>query len=134
MRVVDFRSFRGRLVAVVVGLFVAVLAVCFLVVAAAARASARNEIKGELRLAGTLVVRQLESRGQQLVAAARLLSDDVALKTAAAAADQESTRSVLASRRSMERNPCATSTSGSSDWPRNWTARWRPSIASRRVC
>ena len=99
MRVVDFRSFRGRLVAVVVGLFVAVLAACFLVVAAAARASARNEIKGELRLAGTLVVRQLESRGQQLVAAARLLSDDIALKTAAAAADQESTRSVLASHR-----------------------------------
>ena len=49
--------------------------------------------------AGTLVVRQLESRGQQLVAAARLLADDVALKTAAAAADQESTRSVLASHR-----------------------------------
>ena len=89
MRVVDFRRFRGRLVAVVVGLFVAVLAACFLVATAAARASARNEINRELRLAGTLFVRQLESRGQQLVGAAQLLSDDVALKTAAVSADQE---------------------------------------------
>jgi curli biogenesis system outer membrane secretion channel CsgG len=64
VRVVDFRRFRGRLVAVVVGLFVAVLAACFLVAAAAARASARNEINRELRLAGTMFVRQLESRSQ----------------------------------------------------------------------
>jgi hypothetical protein len=92
VRVVDFRRSCGRLAAVVVGLFVAVLAACFLVAAAAAHASARNEINRDLRLAGTLLVRQLESRGQQLVAVARLLSDDVPLKTGAVSADQERAR------------------------------------------
>jgi hypothetical protein len=82
-------------VAVFVGRFAIILATCFLVVAAAVRASARDEIDEELRLAGTLFVRQLESRSQQLVAATRLLSGDSALKTAAATSDQETTRSVL---------------------------------------
>jgi class 3 adenylate cyclase len=86
-------------VAVFVGLFAVILATCFLVVAAAVRASARNEIGEELRLAGSLFVRQLESRTQQLVGATRLLSGDFALKTAAATADQETTRSVLANHR-----------------------------------
>ena len=99
MRFHSFRSFRGRLVAVFVGLFAVILATCFLVVAAAVRASARHEIGEELRLAGTLFVRQLEFRSQQLVAATRLLSGDFALKTAAATADQETTRSVLANHR-----------------------------------
>ncbi len=99
MRLHSFRSFRGRLVAVFVGLFAVILATCFLVVAAAVRASARHEIGEELRLAGTLFVRQLEFRSQQLVAATRLLSGDFALKTAVATADQETTRSVLANHR-----------------------------------
>ena len=99
MRFHSFRSFRGRLVAVFVGLFAVILATCFLVVAAAVRASARHEIGEELRLAGTLFVRQPESRSQQLVAATRPLSGDFALKTAAATADQETTRSVLANHR-----------------------------------
>ena len=99
MRLHSFRSFRGRLVAVFVGLFAVILATCFLVVAVTVRASARHEIGEELRLAGTLFVRQLESRSQQLVAATRLLSGDFALKTAAATADQETTRSVLANHR-----------------------------------
>jgi len=86
-------------VAVFVGLFAVILATCFLVVAAAVRASARHEIGEELRLAGTLFVRQLEFRSQQLVAATRLLSGDFALKTAVATADQETTRSVLANHR-----------------------------------
>jgi len=86
-------------VAVFVGLFAVILATCFLVVAVTVRASARHEIGEELRLAGTLFVRQLESRSQQLVAATRLLSGDFALKTAAATADQETTRSVLANHR-----------------------------------
>jgi hypothetical protein len=60
--------------AVFVGLFAVILATCFLVVAAAVRASARYEISEELRLARTLFVRQLESPSQQLVAATRLLS------------------------------------------------------------
>jgi adenylate cyclase len=99
VRLPRFRSFRSRLVAVFVGLFAVILATCFLVVAAAVRASARNEIDEELRLAGTLFVRQLESRSQQLVAATRLLSGDFALKTAVATADQETTRSVLGNHR-----------------------------------
>jgi len=99
VRLHSFRSFRGRLVAVFVGLFAVILATCFLVVAVTVRASARHEIGEELRLAGTLFVRQLESRSQQLVAATRLLSGDFALKTAAATADQETTRSVLANHR-----------------------------------
>jgi adenylate cyclase len=99
VRIPRFKSFRSRLVAVFVGLFAVILATCFLVVAAAGRASARNEINEELRLAATLFVRQLESRSQQLVGATRLLSGDFALKTAAATADQETTRSVLANHR-----------------------------------
>ena len=99
MRFPRFKSFRGRLVAVFVGLFAVILATCFVLVAAAVRTSARNEIDEELRLAATLFVRQLESRSQQLVAATRLLSGDFALKTAAATADQETTRSVLANHR-----------------------------------
>ena len=98
-RVHSFRSFRGQLVVVFVGLFAVILATCFLVVAAAVRASARSEINEELRLAGTLFVRQLEARSQQLLAATRLLSGDFALKTAAATADQATTRSVLENHR-----------------------------------
>ncbi len=46
-----FRSFRGRLVIVFVGLFAVIQATCFLVVAVAVRTSARKEINEELRLA-----------------------------------------------------------------------------------
>jgi hypothetical protein len=95
----SFRSFRGQLVVVFVGLFAVILATCFLVVAAAVRSSARSEINEELRLAGTLFVRQLEARSQQLLGATRLLSGDFALKTAAATADQATTRSVLENHR-----------------------------------
>jgi hypothetical protein len=66
---------------------------------AAARASARQEINEELRLAAALFVRQLEARSQQLLAATRLLSGDFALKTAAATADQATTSSVLENHR-----------------------------------
>ena len=95
----SFRSFRGQLVVVFVGLFAVILATCFLVVAVAVRASARTEINEELRLAGTLFVRQLEARSLQLLTATRLLSGDFALKTAAATADQATTRSVLENHR-----------------------------------
>jgi len=98
-KVRSFRSFRGQLVVVFVGLFAVILATCFLVVAAAVRANARSAINEELRLAGTLFVRQLEARSQQLLTATRLLSGDFALKTAAATADQATTRSVLANHR-----------------------------------
>ncbi len=59
-------------------MFAVILATCFLVVAAAVRASARDEINEEPRLAGTLFVRQLESRSQQLVPPSDLLSGDFA--------------------------------------------------------
>jgi adenylate cyclase len=95
----SFRSFRAQLVVVFVGLFAVILATCFLVVAAAVRANARHEINEELRLAGTLFVRQLDARSQQLLTATRLLSGDFALKTAAATADQATTRSVLENHR-----------------------------------
>jgi hypothetical protein len=95
----SFRSFRGQLVVVFVGLFAVILATCFLVVAGAVRASARSAINEELRLAGTLFVRQLEVRSQQLLTATRLLSGDFALKTTAATADQATTRSVLENHR-----------------------------------
>ena len=72
---------------VFVGLFAIVLAISLLVVAAFLRASARAEIDEELRLAGTLFVRQLDARSQQLVGATRLLSGDYALKTAVATAE-----------------------------------------------
>src|SRR4029077_3504395 len=98
-KVRSFRSFRGQLVVVFVGLFAVILATCFLVVAAAVRANARSAINEELRLAGTLFVRQLEARSQQLLTATRLLSGDFALKTAAATADQATTRSVLENHR-----------------------------------
>ena len=84
---------------VFVGLFAIVLAISLLVVAAFLRAAARAEIGEELRLAGTLFVRQLDARSQQLVGATRLLSGDYALKTAVATADHETTRSVLENHR-----------------------------------
>ena len=99
METLRFRSFRGRLVAVFVGLFAVVLAISLLVVAAFVRAAARYEIGEELRLASTLFVRQLDARSQQLVGATRLLSGDFALKTAVATADHETTRSVLENHR-----------------------------------
>jgi len=94
-----FRSFRGRLVVVFVGLFAVVLAISLLVVAGFVRAAARYEIGEELRLASTLFVRQLDARSQQLVGATRLLSGDFALKTAVGTADHETTRSVLENHR-----------------------------------
>ncbi len=51
-----FRSFRGRLVIVFVGLFAVIQATCFLVVAVAVRTSARKEINEELRLARPLTL------------------------------------------------------------------------------
>jgi class 3 adenylate cyclase len=94
-----FRSFRGRLVVVFVGLFAVVFAISLFVVAVFVRAAARYEIDEELRLATTLFVRQLDARSQQLVGATRLLSGDFALKTAVATADHETTRSVLENHR-----------------------------------
>jgi adenylate cyclase len=90
-----FRSFRSRLVVVFLGLFVVIQAAGYLVVAAFVRASARQAVEDELRLASTLFVRQLEVRTHELVTATRLLSGDFALKTAAATADHATTASVL---------------------------------------
>src|SRR5258706_11020827 len=90
-----FRSFRGRLVVVFLGLFVLIQAVGYLVVGAFVRASARHTVEEALRLASTLFTRQLEVRTQTLVTATRLLSGDFALKTAVATADHATTASVL---------------------------------------
>jgi class 3 adenylate cyclase len=93
------RSFRSRLVVVFVGLFFAVQLLTFVVVAASVRASARQLIDEELRVAGVLLARQLDSRAQQLLAATRLLSGDFALKSTAAVADHATTASVLENHR-----------------------------------
>ncbi len=90
-----FRSFRGRLVVVFLGLFVLIQAVGYLVVGAFVRASARHTVEEELRLASVLFTRQLAVRTQQLVTATRLLSGDFALKAAVATADHATTASVL---------------------------------------
>jgi hypothetical protein len=94
-----FRRFRSRLVAVFLGLFVLIQATGYVVVAAFVRASARQHVEDELRLASTLFARQLDDRSRQLVAATRLLSGDFALKTAVAAADHPTTASVLENHR-----------------------------------
>ena len=94
-----FRSFRSRLVVVFLGLFVVIQATGYIVVAAFVRASARQTVEDELRLASTLFARQLEVRSQQLVTATRLLSGDFALKTAVATADRATTASVLENHR-----------------------------------
>ena len=60
----------------------------FLVVAAAVRASARQEIRDELRLGPRCSCGSSKRGSQQLLTATRLLSGDCALKTAAATADQ----------------------------------------------
>jgi adenylate cyclase len=99
MTPLGFRSFRSRLVAVFLGLFVVIQATGYLVVAAFVRASARQHVEDELRLASTLFARQLDERTRQLVAATRLLSGDFALKTAAATADRATTASVLENHR-----------------------------------
>ena len=92
---VGFRSFRGRLVLVFVGLFAVVLAIILLVVSVSVRAGARDEVGRELRHTATLFVRQLDVRSTQLLGATRLLSGDFAFKTAVATADHATTRSVL---------------------------------------
>ncbi len=94
-----FRSFRSRLVVVFVGLFALIQATSFIVVGLFVRASARHEIDEQLRLASTLMARQLDVRSQQLVAATRLLSGDFALKATAATADHATTSSVLENHR-----------------------------------
>lgn len=99
MRTMRFRSFRSRLVVVFLGLFVVIQTTGYVVVAAFVRASARQHVEEELRLASTLFARQLDERSRQLVAATRLLSGDFALKTAVATADHATTASVLENHR-----------------------------------
>ena len=96
---IRFRSFRGRLVVVFLGLFVVIQAVGYVVVAVFVRASARHTVEEELRLASTLFARQLDVRSHELVTATRLLSGDFALKTAAATADHATTASMLENHR-----------------------------------
>ena len=84
---------------VVGGLLVVVLSASLLAVAASARAQSRNAIDEELRLAGALFVAELETRSRQLVAATRALGGDVALRAAAAGADQDQARAILAAHR-----------------------------------
>ena len=93
------RGFRARLVLVFVGLFAMIQAIGFVVVTSWIRADARDHVRDELRLASALFSRHLESRGQQLLAATRLLAGDYALKTTAATADHDTTRSVLENHR-----------------------------------
>jgi adenylate cyclase len=95
MKKMQFQSFRSRLVAVFLGLFVVIQATGYAVVAAFVRSSARQHVEDELRLASTLFARQLDDRTRQLVTATRLLSGDFALKTAVATADHATTASVL---------------------------------------
>jgi class 3 adenylate cyclase len=94
-----FRSFRSRLVVVFLGLFAMIQATGYVVVAVFVRASAREHVKDELRLASSLFARQLDDRGRQLVGATRLLAGDFALKTAAATADHATTASMLENHR-----------------------------------
>jgi adenylate cyclase len=96
---VRFGSYRGRLVLVFVGLFTVIQALSFVVVSAWVRVLARQEIEEELRLAGSLFIRQLELRTEQLVTATRLLSGDFALKTTVATTDHRTTWSVLENHR-----------------------------------
>jgi adenylate cyclase len=97
--VAPFRGFRARLVIVFVGLFALIQAVGFGVVTWWIRADARDHVRDELRLASALFSRHLEFSGQQLLAATRLLAGDFALKTTAATADHDTTRSVLENHR-----------------------------------
>jgi adenylate cyclase len=99
MALIRFRSFRSRLVVVFLGLFLLIQAIGYLAVAAFVRASARQHVEDELRLASTLFARQLDDRTRQLVAATRLLAGDFALKTAVATADHATTASVLENHR-----------------------------------
>jgi hypothetical protein len=106
VRVVDFRRFRGRLVAVVVGTVRRRPGGVF---PRRGRGGPRQRTQRDQPGAAAgrhLFVRQLESRGQQLVGAAQLPSDDVALKTAAVSADQERARAVLTGHRQRIARPC----------------------------
>ena len=94
-----FRGFRARLVLVFVGLFALIQATSLVVVTLWIRADAREHVQEELRVTSALFTRHLEFRGQQLLAATRLLSGDFALKTTAATADHDTTRSVLENHR-----------------------------------
>ena len=93
------RVVRARLIMVVGGLLVVVLSASLLAVATSARARSRNAIDEELRLAGALFVAELETRNRQLVEATRALGGDIALRAAAAGADQDRARAILAGHR-----------------------------------
>jgi class 3 adenylate cyclase len=99
LRRLSVGGFRRRLVAVFVGLFVAVQLVSFALVVVSVRAHARHQLDEELRRAGLLFTRQLAFRAEQLLAATRLVSGDFALKATAATADQATTSSVLENHR-----------------------------------
>ena len=94
-----FRGFRARLVLVFVGLFALIQATSLAAVTVWVRADARDHVRDELRLTSALFTRHLEARGEQLLAATRLLAGDFALKTTAATADHATTRSVLENHR-----------------------------------
>jgi class 3 adenylate cyclase len=99
LRRLSVGGFRRRLVAVFVGLFVAVQLVSFALVVASVRASARRQVDEELRQAAVLFTRQLAFRADQLLTATRLVSGDFALKATAATADHATTASVLENHR-----------------------------------
>ncbi|HXG05154.1 MAG TPA: HAMP domain-containing protein, partial [Candidatus Binatia bacterium] len=99
LRRLSVGGFRRRLVAVFVGLFVAVQLVSFALVVASVRTHARHQLDEELRRAGLLFTRQLAFRAEQLLAATRLVSGDFALKATAATADHATTASVLENHR-----------------------------------
>ena len=71
---IQFRRFRSRLIVVFLGLFAVIQVTGYLAVAAFVRASARQHVEEELRLASSFFARQLDDRSRQLITATRLLS------------------------------------------------------------
>ncbi|MGH8592173.1 MAG: adenylate/guanylate cyclase domain-containing protein [Gammaproteobacteria bacterium] len=91
----QFRSFRARLFAFVVGLLVLMHGAVLLSVHAANLRGARSQIDEALELTAAAFRRSLRVREQILVEKARLLSSDYAFKQVAATKDPATIRSAL---------------------------------------
>ena len=94
-----FRSFKTRIIVLVLGLLALVQVVGFLVVDNATTRSVRGRMTDELRVGARVFERHMDTRTQQLTQVARLLSADFGFKSAFATGDAGTVLSALENQR-----------------------------------
>jgi diguanylate cyclase (GGDEF)-like protein len=94
------RSFRTRILALVLGLVTAVLTATVVAVVAKARSEVGREVSQQLRTAADTARAALQFRGDQLASAADVLTSDFGFKEAVASGDAPTLRSAIRNHRS----------------------------------